>query len=341
MDLGWLTGLDGVQELHAQLDFLRSVQRTFDHGSGRLDLLTVFSKILAVAVPLVSVMAAWYYRRIFGFGLGRFLSRIFSAKSSQIIENYLVSKGVMLEVYLYSPHGVDRKVCNARVSAVAGGGMTLDLVQVHPTSLNLKNKRVICFVKPFTYSGRKINAFVTYVRHMHRRGTVIKELTLLTPIRYRFVIRRKHVRQKVARQGAVRVKAWDVRRRKTFWMVRPDLQTVSNPAKHEDKMRLEVANISAGGVRLHILNPKGELPPLKEGNQLVLRISVWNPETKKFFYFNVVGAIRSRFKVKSGGIGLGIQFVARGDRMGSGYTWKTLQGEIPELGEFLERIQGD
>jgi len=324
----------------AQLDYLRDVQRTFGSGSERLDLLGVFTQILSVVVPIFSFMAAWYYRHAFAFGFLRFFARLLSPSSRRVVENYLVSKGILLDIYMYSSDGVGRKLCDARVESVAGGKMKMQLVNVSPTGLKLKNKRVICFTKPFAYSGRKINAFVTFISHMEKRGTVVKGLSLMTPIRYRFVIRRKSARQRVAREGAVRVKAWDGRKRKTFWMSRPDLQTVNNPARYGNKIRLTVENISAGGMRMLVLHPKGNLPPLKVKNQLILRVSVWNPKTKKFTYFNVIGVIRSRFKGKGGAIGLGIQFTAEGEKVGSQYSWKSLTGEMKALSQFLEKTQG-
>lgn len=326
-------------DFHAQLDYLRNVQRTFGSGSERLDLFGVFSQILSVVVPLVIVMAGWYYRHLVLFAFLRFFARLMSKHNRRIVENYLVNKTIMLNVYMYSSQGAGRKLCNARVKSVAGGKMQLQLVNVSPTSLNLKNKRVICFTKPFSYSGHKVNAFVTFVSHVVRRGTVLKEMSLSTPIRYQFVIRRKHSRQRIAKEGAVRVKAWEGRKRKTFWMSRPDLQTVNNPARYGTNMRLSVENISAGGMRMFVLHPKGNLPPLKEGNQLILRVSVWNPKTKKFSYFNVIGTIRSRFRGKGGSIGLGIQFTAEGSKVGNQYEWTSLPGEMKALAQFLEKAQ--
>lgn len=324
----------------AQLDYLRDVQRTFGSGPDRIDMLGVFAKILSVAVPVVVLMALWYYRHIVWFTILRFFSRILSPGSRKIVENYLVTKGIMLDIYIYTSNGTGRKIANARVAEVAGGKMTLQLVKVEPTALKLKNERVICYTKPFTYSGRKINAFVTFVSHMLKRGSVIKEMSLMTPIHYRFVIRRKHSRQRVAREGAIRVKAWDGRKRKTFWMAKPDIQTINNPARYGKKMRLAVENISAGGMRLFVLHPHGDLPPLSKGSQLVLRVSVWNPKNKKFSYFNVIGTVRSRFKGKGGSIGLGIQFTAEGDKVGGNYLWKSLHGEMKALSQFLEETAG-
>lgn len=327
-------------DFFVQGNFLHNVQRTFDSGSGRMDIIAVFTKIFIVVGPIVAVMALWYYRHFFGFGITRFFARLLSPHSRRIVENYLVSKGVLLEIFLYEKGGIGKKLCDARIASVVGGKMELSLVNVSPTRLNLKNKRVICFSKPFAYSGRKINAFVTMVSSMKRRGTVVKELFLLTPIKYRFIIRRKHARQPILREGAVRVKVWDSAKRKTFWMGRPDMQTVNNPAKYGNKTRLSVANISAGGMRLFVLHPKGQLPPLNEGAQLVLRISIWNPETRKYFYFTVLGTIRSRFKGKGGAIGLGIQFTAQGDKVGSHYQWQSLHGEMKALDQFLKKTQG-
>jgi len=326
-------------DFHAQLDYLRNVQRTFGSGSSRLDMVEVFSTILAFVAPMVLVMAFWYYRRTLGFAFLRFFSRLLAGRSQTIVENYLVSKGVMLDIYLYSGGVVGRFLCNARISAVVGGRMQLELVNARPTTLKLKNTRVVCFCKPFAYSGRKINSFITLIGHARKRGSVIKDMTLLTPIRYRFIIRRRHDRKKIAMEGAVRVKAWDVRKRKSFWLVKPDLQTVNNPAHYGDKMRLSVENISAGGIRLLIINPKGQLPPISVGNQLVLRVSVWNPQTRKFTYFTVIGTIRSRFKGSGGALGMGIQFTAEGEQGGGGFGWKAVQGEISSLADFLEKVQ--
>ncbi|WP_285907029.1 hypothetical protein [Pseudodesulfovibrio pelocollis] len=326
-------------DFHVQLDYLRDVQRTFGSGSSRLDLIEVFATILAFVAPVVLVMALWYYRHTLGFAFLRFFSRLLAGRSQTIVENYLVSKGVMLDIYLYSGGVVGKFLCNARISAVVGGRMQLELVNVKPTTLKLKNMHVVCFVKPFAYSGRKINSFITLIGNVKKRGSVIKELMLLTPIRYRFIIRRRHDRKKVAMEGAVRVKAWDARKRKSFWLVKPDLQTINNPAHYGDKMRLSVENISAGGIRLLIINPKGQIPPVAVGNQLVLRVSVWNPQSRKFTYFTVIGTIRSRFKGGGGALGMGIQFTAEGEQGGGGFLWKPVQGEISSLAEFLEKVQ--
>ncbi len=320
----------------AQLDYLRDVQRNFASGPAGLDLLGVFSKILSVALPVVACMALWHYRHVIWFSFMRFFARLLSPRSRRIVENYLVSKGILLDIYTYTSSGVGRKLADARVSAVAGGKMKLQLINTSPTALRLKNKRVICFTKPFTYSNRKINSFITFVGHMHKRGSVIKEMSLLTPIRYRFVIRRKHARRAISREGAVRVKAWDGKKRKSFFMSRPDIQTVNNPAKFGKKTRLQVENISAGGMRMFVLHPQGRLPWLAAGSQLILRVSVWNAKTKKYSYFNVIGTIRSKFKGKGGAIGLGIQFTAQGDKVGSRYIWKALHGEMKSLAQFLE-----
>lgn len=320
-----------------QLDYLRDVQRTFGSGSDRIDLVGVFTKILIVAVPVAVVMALWFYRHYIGFALLRFFTRIIPIRHHRIVQNYLVGKGIMLEVHVYTSKGVGRKLGLVRVKDVVGGKMRLDLLEVGPTALKLRNTRVICFCKPFTYSGRRYNAFITFVGSAVKRGATIRELTLLTPVRYRFVIRRKHARSRIAREGSVRVKAWDISKRKTFWLNRPDLQTVDNPTRYGNKMRLAVENISAGGMRILILNPQGRLPSLTAGHQMVLRVSVWDPTTKKYSFFTVVGAIRSRFKGKGGSVGLGVQFIAEGIQEGGDYNWKKLDGELKPLAQFLER----
>lgn len=320
----------------AQLDYLRNVQHNFEFGD-RLDIVGVFSKILLIVVPVVVAIALWRYRHILAFFFFRFFARLLSPRSRMVVEEYLVAKGILLNICLYSDKKVGKKIAHARVAEVVGGKMKLQLVHVEPTALNLKNKQVICFIKPFTYFGKKINSFVTFVSHVVKRGAVIKELSLSTPIGYRFVIRRKHRRQHVAREGTVRVKAWDGRKRNKFWLVKPDLQTVNNPARYGNKTRLSVENISAGGMRVLVLNPRGNLPPLNEGNQLVLRVSLWNTNTKKFSYFNVMGTIRSRFKGKGRSIGLGIQFTAEGNKVSGQYHWKILHGEVKSLVQFLEK----
>ena len=323
----------------SQLSHLRGVQRGFGSGGGRLDMVTVFTRILTIAGPLITVMGLWYYRHIVGFTILRASAKLVAPRSGRIVENYLVKKGVMLEVFFYSKGDEERKLCNARVKEVVGGKMVLQLINVSPTSLKLKNQRVICYVKPFAYSGRKINAFVTLVSSALKRGTVVKELSLYSPIRYRFVIRRRHKRQSIAREGAVRVKAWDGRKRKTFWMSKPEIQTINNPARYGNKTRISVENISPGGMRMLVVNPKGKLPPLGVGSQLVLRVSVFNPKTKKYSYFNVMGTVRSRFKGKKGSLGMGIQFTAEGEKIGSVYHWKSLEGEVESLANFLAKTR--
>ncbi|WP_419787631.1 hypothetical protein [Pseudodesulfovibrio sp.] len=325
-------------DLWAQLDYLRDVQRNFGGMGGRLDMLSVFAKILSFVVPVVVVVALWVYRHVFTFAFLRFFARIFAPHSGKIVENYLVTKGVMLDIYLISNSGEVRKLANARITEVLNGKMRLQLVVAAPTGLKLKNRRVICYCKPFTYNGKRINAFFTLIGSAVKRGSTIKSMTLLTPISYKFVIRRRYSRQQT-KEGTVRVKAWDGSKRKTFSMLRPDIQTINDPARYSDKMRLTVENISAGGIRLYILHPKGQLPSLSKGSQLVLRVSVWSPKSKKFTYFNVIGTIRSRFKGKGGAIGLGIQFTAHGEKVGNQFVWKNLQGALKPLAEFLTSIE--
>ncbi|WFS63869.1 hypothetical protein LF599_06825 [Pseudodesulfovibrio thermohalotolerans] len=318
----------------AQSDYLREVQRTFG-GSGHFDFMELLIRMLSVVLPMIAVYVLWRYRLLIQLVVGRWAARLFRRRKRRAVENYLVSKGVAIEVCMYSGGGVGRKLCDARVTSVTGGRMQLQLLNARPTLINLKHQQVVCFVRPFAYSGKRINAFTTLVAHVAKRGVVLKELSLFTPVRYRFILRRRHPRQRVVHEGAVRVKAWSAKKARTFWLFRPDMQTVNNPARYDSRTRLAVENISAGGLRLFIVNPKGGLPPLDRGSQLVLRVSVWNPKTRKYSFFTAMGIVRSRFSGRRGAIGLGIQFMAEGKKKGNRYTWRTVHGEIPALAQFL------
>ena len=326
-------------EFLAQSDYLREVQRTFG-SSGHLNVMELLTQALSLAIPLAVVYLLWRFRLLLLYGVGRVLSRMLWSARHQAVENYLVSRGVLIEVWLFEDGEPRRKVCDARVNSVQGGRMVMQVLNAQPTIARLKHARVVCYTKPFAYSGKRINAFVTLVSHAAKKGIVLKELSILTPIRYRFIIRRKHSRQKVAREGAVRVKAWAGRKINTFWMVRPDLQTVNNPARYDDRTRLSVENISAGGLRMFVINPKGDLPPLDKGSQLVLRVSIWNPKTRKYSFFTALGTIRSRFSARGGAVGLGIQFTSEGEKKGTRYAWHTVHGEIKTLAKFLASIEG-
>jgi hypothetical protein len=322
----------------AQSNYLREVQRTFG-GAGRLDLMELLFRTLSVAVPLAVVYVLWRYRLLILHVAGRWGARLLRGRKRKAVENYLVSRGVVIEVCLYTGGAVGRKLCDARVASVTGGKMELQLLGGNPAFADLRHQPVICFTRPFAYSGKRINAFTTLVAHVRKRGVVLKEMSLLTPVRYRFILRRRHLRQRVAREGAVRVKAWSGRKARNFWMFRPELQTVNNPARYDDRTRLSVENISAGGMRMFIINPAGGLPPLDPGSQLILRVSIWNPKTRKFTFFTALGTIRSRFSGRGGSIGLGIQFMAEGEQVKNRYTWHTVHGEIPALAQFLAEIE--
>ncbi len=335
----------GVSEMTplGQLDYLRDVQQTFAHGSGRLELVEVFGIILAIVGPLVLLAALWYYRRYLWFLIVRGFTRVFMFKRQGLIETYLVSKGIILEVSILEKDGtVGRHVCYARIETVLGGKLMLQIVEAAPTRVDLRGKRVICFVKQFALRGNKYNSFVTYIHSFDRKGIVLKKLILLTPMRYRFIIRRKHVRKKVNRPDIIRVKAWDVVKRHTFASKKPDLYTVSEPARYKGKTYMQVGNISPGGIRLFVFNPRKELPPMQVGDQLVLRISIKDPGSRQFFFFTVIGTIRSRFKGKDGSIGLGIQFSSLGEKMpdGSGrFHWRKVSDEVTVLKRFLEKFK--
>ncbi|OIQ51391.1 hypothetical protein BerOc1_03343 [Pseudodesulfovibrio hydrargyri] len=322
----------------AQSNYLREVQRTFG-GSGHLDVQELLFRTLSVAVPMAVVYVLWRYRLLILHVAGRWAARLLRGRKRRAVENYLVSRGVVIEVCLYSGGVVGRKLCDARVASVAGGKMELQLIGANPTFTALRHLPVICFTRPFAYSGKRVNAFTTLVAHADKRGVVLKELSLLTPVRYRFILRRRHARQRVAREGAVRVKAWSGRKARTFWMFRPELQTVNNPARYDARTRLAVENISAGGMRMFIVNPGGDMPPLEQGAQLILRVSIWNPKTRKYSFFTALGVIRSRFSGRGGAIGLGIQFMAEGEQVKGRYTWHSVHGEIPALARFLADIE--
>ncbi|WP_207261277.1 hypothetical protein [Desulfovibrio sp. Huiquan2017] len=321
----------------AQSNYLREVQRTF--GGGHLDVSELLFRTLCVAVPMAVVYVLWRYRLLIFHIVGRWVARLFRRRKRRAVENYLVSRCVVLEVCLYVGGGVGRKLCNARVSSVAGGRMQLELLDANPTVTGLESQPVICFTRPFSYSGKRINAFTTLVAGMRRRGVVLKELSLLTPVRYRFILRRRHIRQRIAREGAVRVKAWSGKKTRTFWMSRPELQTVNNPARYDDRTRLSVENISAGGMRMYVINPKSGMPALERGSQLILRVSIWSPKTRKYSFFTALGVVRSRFSGRGGAIGMGIQFLAEGEMVNGRYTWRTVHGEIPALAQFLASIE--
>ena len=323
----------------AQSDYLREVQRTFG-GASHLDVMELLYRTLSVAVPMAVVYVLWRYRPLILHIAGRWASRLFRRRKRRAVENYLVSRGVVIEVCLYSGGRVGRKLCDARVASVAGGKMELQMLNSNAAfAASLSHLPVICFTRPFAYSGKRINAFTTLVAHAYKRGVTLKELSLLTPVRYRFILRRRHSRQRISREGAVRVKAWSAAKARTFWMLRPDLQTVNNPARYDDRTRLAVENISAGGMRMFIVNPKGGMPPLDQGGQLVLLVSIWNPKTRKYSFFTAMGTIRSRFSGRGGAIGLGIQFTAEGVKEKNRYTWHSVHGEIPALAQFLAEIE--
>ncbi|WP_319583964.1 hypothetical protein [uncultured Pseudodesulfovibrio sp.] len=321
-----------------QSNYLREVQRTFG-GGGTLDFKELLFRTLSVAVPMFVVYVLWRYRLLILHVAGRWASRLLRSRKRRAVENYLVSRSVVIEVCLYTGGVVGRKLCDARISSVAGGKMHLQLLAANPTFTHLKHLRVICFTRPFAYSGKRINAFTTLVTHVRKSGVVLKGMSLLTPVRYRFILRRRHSRQRVAQEGAVRVKAWSGQKARTFWMFRPELQTVNNPARYDARTRLAVENISAGGMRLFVVNPGGGLPPLDTGGQLVLHFSIWNPKTRKYSFFTALGTIRSRFSGRGGAIGLGIQFMAEGEKVKGRYTWHTVRGEIPALAKFLAGIE--
>lgn len=324
-------------EFLVQSNYLRQVQRTFG-GSADIDFLGMLVQVFLVAAPVAAVVLLWKYRHVILFTAGRLLGLVLWGKRNRTIENYLVSKGVLIDICLYTSEGVGRKLCSARIRSVARGKMNLELVDVSPVALKLKNARVICFVKPFSFSGKRVNSFVTIISHMKRRGVVIKSMTLYAPARYRFTIRRRHARQRT-REGSVRVKAWSGRKVGTFWMTRPDVQTVNNPTRMDGAMRLQVENISAGGMRMFVVNPGKGLPALQPGNQLILRVSIWNPKVKKYMYFTALGTIRSRFAGRKGAVGLGIQFTSEGEKIGSRYTWHTVKDEIQTLAKFLAQLE--
>lgn len=329
-------------DVAAQLDYLREIQNSFAHGSGKLDLLQVFGIIISYVLPVLLAVLLWRYRSLLKFYWARSMASIFHGAAHGDIEKYLTNKAVMLEVHALESHGIGKLLCHVRISSVFSGKMALEVVKSEPTALQLRGRKIICLCKPFIYGGERLNSFVTYVAFVRKRGALIRKLVLLSPLRYRFTIRRKHTRQKVTQQDMFRVKAWDGRRRSNFWQHRPDIQTLSRATTASDKMRLRVGNISPGGVRLFIEKPNTmSLPPLTANQTLILRISIQQPKTKKFVYFTVLGTIRSRFKTKNGSIGVGIQFTAVAEKVPGetgGYRWRSVKDEVPALAQFLKRL---
>lgn len=325
---------------HPTATYLQGVKHTFNYGSGRVDLLEVLSTIVLYAGPFILLLTILKFRKVIFFFLGRMIAKAFYSKDRFVVENYLASKNVLLDVRMVLPGNEEKRLAMARVDTVSDGTINLKLAKVQPTPLNVDRARIICLFKGLVLEGERINSFSTYVRHVTKRGTVVKKLSLYTPARYKYTIQRKHERRAI-NPAAVRVKIWDPAKRNSFWLSKPKLWTISKATKDRSKVSwLRVADLSPGGIRLFVENRRGNLPSLAKGAQLILRVSVRNPETGKFMYVNVIGVIRARFKGKSGGLGLGIQFVAIGEQLGeTRIRWKKLAGEVPALQDFMNKYQ--
>lgn len=333
-------------EFLAQTDYLRTLQYNFARSSSSGNMFEVFTVILAVVLPLVAAAFLWRYRRLVMFHCARQVALRLHKAWQQAVEEFLVDNAVLFEVYHLSSNEEEYLICHARVTSTADGVMVLLAAQGRPTTVDLKGKRVRCVAKPFELEGKTVNAFETYVHQVRKIGSTLKGLRLLTPAKYEFIIRRKHSREHLRGQDVIRVKAWDGRLRRNFWQQRPDFQTLAHTRNPEGKMQLMVEDISPGGLRLLIHNPRGSLPPLQPDDTLILRVSVRDPKSRKkaFLFFTVLGSIRGRFKGEKGAIGLGIQFIAVAEKRpgeGAGYSWKSLKGEVDALGELLEQFKAE
>lgn len=322
--------------LDAQLAFLQEIQQAFERGYNQHKVTTVLLGFVLVAAPILAAFWVWRNWPMLSFHLRRFYGQHREKEYRLAVAKYLRKRRVPVEVFLIG-RKTNKLLCKADVSAHGGGRCRLGLLDRLPSSWRraLIGRKVMVLTKPFRMQGERLNGFATYLKSVRIRAGEITEITVLTPDVYTYAPRRRFPRKRVARPGAVRFRVWGQAKRNSFMITVPDFESGDAGPEAGAKKGSRVVNISQGGLLL-LVRPKSEEQQVRQNEELILELMVLDPANRRFEEFLLKGMVRSVSRTPEGAWGLGVEFVAQGERTASRQVeWRSVADGVEGIHRLL------
>lgn len=326
----------------AQEWFYREIQRAFREGVSPDVLLSVLSRYLLVALSVIAAFLLWRHGALLLFHLRRIKNGRLRAEMRNRIGVFLRDRNVPIGIYLVGAH-TRQFVGTGVLLGLDNRGLTLRLTSDVPVTLRriLRGRRIICFFKPLRVGGKRVNSFSTYVRGSQAEEGLIRTLEAYSPDAFTTIPRRRHVRLRIRRSGAVRLKLWTEDKKHRLQVAPPDYESAEEGADVGGwKPTAEALDISPGGMKIQ-LRPQRNSPSLRVGEEVVLELQVLDPARKVFHVFLLLAGVRNIMRPGGGLVAVGVQFRALGERVASrSTTWRAVGDEgVEPLKELLERMR--
>jgi hypothetical protein len=323
--------------------FLQRLQEDFRDWDTIADSVALIVATLAVvALVIVVYFAVRHWDKLtFRFrSLVPFLVR--SDRINRLLEQMRQDRK-FIEIYSVGRRGRKRYVCMGRITEVRDKDFVLESLKCGPSIRNLPGRMCWFFFAPLQLDSRNYNAFTSPVDEVELSATTSK-LVVRKPVAVQLQPRRKHFRQKIQDQRLVRVKVWDrVVASGHNPLPGEEAALEINTRRLARKPDARVADISVNGLGLSYA-PDVESGELQEGEQVTLRVSVFDMDKQKYQVLWCKGLIRSRNRTREGRIFTGIQFYAVGmsaDGTEKNMRWRDLDEEtgIPVLSKLISGFQ--
>lgn len=321
----------------AQVWFFRDIQRAFGKGVDPDLLISILFKFVFIAGPLVAVFVTWHYwDKVIFFTLRAYNIWKFLPIRKRIAK-HLKQNRMTLEIYVVGAKA-QQFIGQATMTKFGRKRMSIGFISEVPNALSrvITGKRIICYCKPFKVAGQRINSFHTYIIRTKPGVSGIKSMIMHTPAEFIDTVRRSSARKRLGKPSAVKILLWGAAKKEKFLLLAPDYETDDTVDDGSTwRAASKVVNISAGGLKLEIHPKRGKVQP-KVNEQVVLDVKIFNPASKSFTQFILLGAVRNIARPPSGAVYLGIQFLSLGERTGSrAIKWQTLRGEVEGIKKIL------
>jgi hypothetical protein len=331
-----------MQQPWIQEWFFREIQRAFRDGVSPDVLFSILSKYVVISCVIVASFAVWRNWKLLRFHFRRLANSYFHAEVRGKIAEYLQERRVVIGVYLVGPRS-RQYLGTALLTRFEGGNLILRMTSDVPSSLRrvLQGRMIICFVKPFRVSGRRVNSFSTYVRSAESAEGLVRTIRAFVPDDFTAIPRRRHVRLRIRRSGGVRIKVWSEEKKSRILVTAPDFETLGEGDENTAwKASAHPLDISPGGMKIQ-LRPQRGSPTLRISDEVILELQILEPSRKIFHSFLLLAVVRNIIRPGGGFIAAGVQFRALGERIASrSVTWHPVGYEVEPLQNLLDSMRG-
>lgn len=278
------------------------------------------------------------YRRRLSFFLVRAMDRMRNRRLRQTVIKRLCEGRFVLSVYLCSSTS-DKHLAEAQLIDFTGDELVLGVFSSNKrmSMVNPKGRRVRVYFRPFGVAGQKVNVFETYVADVFWPDPSRKAMTLLSPMNFGYLPRRRFDRRKLKSPRAFQCKMWLDPERNNFWASAADVGVGLNGGLEAGGAK--IVNISQGGLSLAV-HPAQLRRVVRRGISLGLALKAYDMEHGDYRTFLLKGRVVSVRRDSSGMLLVGVEFRSQARRSSKGglLNWtRTLDG-LPELGRIIQML---